>query len=319
MTEVVFGQSACGSLKLAQHYGEGSYPGSAIGVILEEKHPSRKQIREAKKQAEEAARRQWEQAIPLGGNPSDVFCIEAAWSMGEISQLDLGTERIDTLQKLYSIWPEEDTKRKAEETIAASNDALQQIQERFAAGGEIRIWYSQQNPDELCGFYWLLTRLQKDGFTGKIYGVKLPAWSCTEKQVTQYNGWGEISPDQWGTFLPLQRELSSDFIRACSLYWHRLQAENAPLRASVNGNLLSVPASFYDPFILKEIQDQPSPFFEPHVIGKVMGKYQLGISDALIDLRIQRFIDLGCLKENVPAEKGCPSYKRTLEKTADFL
>ena len=34
MIEVVFGDSACGSLKMAQHYGNGKYPGGAIGVIV---------------------------------------------------------------------------------------------------------------------------------------------------------------------------------------------------------------------------------------------------------------------------------------------
>jgi len=34
MLEVVFSDSACGSLKAAQHFGEGKYNGGCIGIIL---------------------------------------------------------------------------------------------------------------------------------------------------------------------------------------------------------------------------------------------------------------------------------------------
>ena len=34
MIEIVFGESACGSLKIAQTYGRGKYRGSAISVFI---------------------------------------------------------------------------------------------------------------------------------------------------------------------------------------------------------------------------------------------------------------------------------------------
>lgn len=34
MIEIVFGESACGSLKMAQHYGRGKYQEGCIGIFI---------------------------------------------------------------------------------------------------------------------------------------------------------------------------------------------------------------------------------------------------------------------------------------------
>ena len=47
MLEIVFSESACGALKLAQRYGEGRYRGGAIGVIARNEdgsEPSREEL-----------------------------------------------------------------------------------------------------------------------------------------------------------------------------------------------------------------------------------------------------------------------------------
>ena len=62
--------------------------------------------------------------------------------------------------------------------------------------------------------------------------------------------------------------------------WRQLQEENAHLRVMLNGQLQSVSEDIYDSFILREIAAQKEEFNMAVVIGKVLGKYQLGISDA---------------------------------------
>ena len=59
MLEIVFSDSACGSLKMAQHYGQGAYPGGCIGVIISRsdgRKPSKREKRAAQREAEEAER-----------------------------------------------------------------------------------------------------------------------------------------------------------------------------------------------------------------------------------------------------------------------
>ena len=55
MLEIVFSESACGALKLAQRYGEGRYRGGAIGVIARNKdgsEPSREELDKLRREAE---------------------------------------------------------------------------------------------------------------------------------------------------------------------------------------------------------------------------------------------------------------------------
>ena len=70
MIEIVFGESACGSLKIAQTYGKGKYRGSAVSVFMRHEDgsvPSSDEMKEAQIQAQEQEHIAWENAIPLGG------------------------------------------------------------------------------------------------------------------------------------------------------------------------------------------------------------------------------------------------------------
>jgi len=63
MIEIVFGESASGSLKVAQGYGKGKYRGGAVSVFIRNTDgtkPTEKEMQDARLQAEEEARRDWE-------------------------------------------------------------------------------------------------------------------------------------------------------------------------------------------------------------------------------------------------------------------
>lgn len=78
MIEIVFGESACGSLKIAQTYGKGKYRGSAVSIFMRHEDgsvPSSDEMKKAQLQAQEQERIAWENAIPLGGKSCDVYCL----------------------------------------------------------------------------------------------------------------------------------------------------------------------------------------------------------------------------------------------------
>ena len=79
MIEIVFGESACGSLKIAQTYGKGKYRGSAVSIFMRHEDgsvPSSDEMKKAQLQAQEQERIAWENAIPLGGKSCDVYCFD---------------------------------------------------------------------------------------------------------------------------------------------------------------------------------------------------------------------------------------------------
>ena len=54
MIEIVFGESACGSLKIAQTYGKGKYRGSAVSIFMRHEDgsvPSSDEMKKAQLQA----------------------------------------------------------------------------------------------------------------------------------------------------------------------------------------------------------------------------------------------------------------------------
>ncbi len=62
----------------------------------------------------------------------------------------------------------------------------------------------------------------------------------------KYSGTGEMEPGAARYFYERRRQLGKAEQSGLADEWLRLQEENAPLRAIVRGNLMSVPADFYD-------------------------------------------------------------------------
>ena len=321
MVEVVFGASACGSLRQAQHYGKGPWRSPVFGVVLgstDGQPPSPKELRAAQRRAEEQSRREWEEAVPLGGEPRDIYCLELALSMGDISEEMPGPLRQQALEDLVrGTCPAEEARQQAQRLWEESQEALSAVVARSVAGETVRVWYSQQ-PDELCGMYFLLERLESAGATGPVSLVKLPQWEeRSDGTLVHRIGWGEVGPGEWGrlaaaayTPSPVRRH----FFANC---WRDLRWKNAPLRAVVNGQLMGVPVDFYDGFIRWEIAAADREFHQAHVIGQVLGRGPR-IGDAWVALRMEEMIRTGLLEVVSQAPPDGPAYRRILRRTEAF-
>ena len=73
--------------------------------------------------------------------------------------------------------------------------------------------------------------------------------------------------------------------------WSELVEDNTPLRAVVNGKVLSVPDDFYDFLIWKWLKDVP--LKEARLIGNILGYSQIGIGDWWYARRIEYYIEQG--------------------------
>ncbi len=283
MIEVVFSENAYGSLKAAQHFGKSKNPdGQGVATV----------------------------------NPADVFAICVGWSMGDISDMEIGDGRLKVVEQEFSFWSRsDDAQRYIEERMDTAKSSLQEILRRSAQGELVRIWYSH-NPEEICGCYWLMAHLWKISDRGLVYTVKLPEWEVAESGTFRaYTAWGDIAPGNWSRYLPLQQEVKPAVLDAFSLRWMILREENAPLRVHLNGRLQSAPKAIYDGFILSELRSQKSEFSEAKLIGDILGKYQLGIGDVWIALRIEHFIREGMLEVISPPDPDGPVYRRMLRRS----
>ncbi|MEG1061024.1 MAG: DUF3658 domain-containing protein [Oscillospiraceae bacterium] len=317
MIEIVFSDSACGSLKAAQHYGQGKYIGGCTGVIFSNKdgsEPTQEQMKNAQKTAEEQIRLEWEKATPMGGNPQDVFGFHLMLSIGDIQKEDFANRRQKAIDTLWSIYPD-DPSDVPLDIATELKETLSSILDRAMRGEDIRIWYSNQ-PDEYCGLYWIMSELKPfEAQLGAVYIVKLPEYEYRDNNaIVSCTAWGEVSPGEWYRYMALAEMTTSVFRRHCAEKWAALQAENAPLRAVLNGKPVSVPENIYDNFILREIEAECDEFHEANLIGRVLGKYQLGIGDAWVALRIEKMIRDGKLTIVSAAAKDRPIYHKMLRK-----
>lgn len=318
MVEVVFSESAKGSLKVAQHYGEGPYHGNVAVAACGDGPDMPQSARErAERAALERVRWEWEQAVPMGGSAKDVLGIDLGWSIGRISEDGIGEERRQVLEQQFAVWSPADAAEMAEESIRNNQKALDEILQRSADGDSVRIWYSH-NPDEMCGLYWMLAQIQKLPEHGEVSMVRLPDWEINvDGDVFIPISWGEISPGEWGKHLSRQEKVSPALLSGCAMRWRQLQEENADLRVVLNGRLQSAPADLYDSFILRELEAQPKECNEAQAIGNVLGKYHLGIGDGWVALRIQAFIRKGMYEVISPAAPDQPVYRQKLRRLYD--
>lgn len=318
MIEIVFSDSACGSLKMAQHFGEGKYSGGCVGVIVSHRdgsHPTRKEIKKAKHQVEVKSRLAWEKAVPMGGNAADVYGLQLELSIGDIADHQFELHRQQTLEHLFSIYPNDEGLEASKDIMKRITLNLKAIQKEVEEGQAVRIWYSNQ-PDELCGLYWFINQLRQwNKLENGVYLIKLPEWEISENgNMVQKFGWGDVAPEEWNHYLRWQQLASPSFKQYCNSSWRNLQNENAPLRAILNGHLVSVQENIYDSFIHREIAQEDETFQEAMIIGRVLGKYHLGIGDGWVALRIEEMIQTGVLEIISGTTKDMPVYHRTLKK-----
>ena len=226
----------------------------------------------------------------------DVFCFADDLSMGNIENV-LSEKRLDSIGKTSL------------ETIQNTKETLNLLIQKCQSQEAIRIWYSNY-PNEYCGMCWLIYELKKRmAKLPQIFLILLPNQVESENTIRKYMGWNEVHSKKLHNFLSLQKEAIPAFIDSAAFEWEKLQKENTMLRVCINGTIQSVPENFYDFFIEKEMAKMDDEFYEPALMGNVLGKYQLGIRDTWIAIRMDKMIEEGKL---VVIKKG---NRRILKKT----
>ena len=312
MLEVVFSNSAAGTMAVA--IGHKRYIGGATSVIISDGAVSEEEREKFQRQAEERERFGWENAVPLEGDRKDIVNLPLALSVGNISEAGIGLERESALSLLLSILPDMASEIVAE-LLNTSRKNYATLLEKAQNGEPIRVWVGRE-PDDVCGLYWLIEQLRPIGFDKlDVTIVELPIWETRlDGCVIQYNGWGEVEPYHLGRMALLGKKLPANYLRGLANRWRELQQENSSLRAVINGKLVSVSETLYDTFILRELDTQADEFKEGMLVGQVLGKYQLGIGDGWVALRVEQFIKDGLLIPVTSPAPNTPIYHRILKK-----
>lgn len=322
MLEIVFDECSAAGLKMAQHYGEGSAPTGDIGVSIKPASPddpplSEQQMQEVLRHALETERRRWEKAVPLGGNPGDVLALPGRWDIGPLAGGFDGPARREVLIRLLDTWPQSDPAPEAEKLLEQVRTSLQRILAAGREGEPLRVWVSDLANDA-CGLRWLMNELYKAESRSEVSLVALPRYDCRPDQevICEHRGWFEAGPGEWGRFVPQAQAVTPLLCRVLAKEWRRLEAEDAPLRAVVNGQPVSVAADFFDPFLRRALAKLPATFRGGELISQMIVDYPNVSRDGLVWLRMQALIADGTLEQLAEPRPDCPRYDCLLRQTA---
>lgn len=218
-----------------------------------------------------------------GNNEQNILCIGFHLDIGEIRSEIEGRERRHECVKLNPSM--ETNEEEMNQFMRRQKKDFQTLISEAGKGKSIRIWKSD-TPSSVSGLAFVCYALRH--IDCKITVVPLPEFVESEGTLVSYSDWSEVPPKEMHTFLSFERELHPFEKGHYSMIWDDLRKENAPLRAVVNGQLISVPEDFYDHIILKTIPDKE--FEMQTVVGELMG-YSLGVTDSWFIHRINELID----------------------------
>ena len=286
MLELCFSQSARGGLRCAQHCGGGGRKVFGVIVGRDDGRPAtRKEIRQAQKQAQQKREALDREAIPLGGTPSDVLGLSLGLDMGDIRE-PLGEARRELLRRWYD-GNDEAADQDWQETLESA-DRLRAC----GTGDAVRIWVDH-TPSSACGLLHAASLLKDT--KAAVHVVALPPWRERPDGVVEtYLGWGEVEPELFGQFLSREEPVPPVALGAMAHRWEALRQENAPLRAVVNGQVRSVGEDFYDGLIRKHIPEGQTKI--ALIIGDVLGWEKPGIGDIWLVERIRWMLSAGELR-----------------------
>lgn len=246
----------------------------------------------------------------------DILCLPLYLHIGDIREENFWEERVRVLDRLVSVYP--DCSELAQTIVERAAEDLQCFAARINAGENVRIWTSR-SPDDASGYVWFCGWINSLPAHGAVRCVHLPWFEEREDgSIVLRSGCQEIDPDTWAQIAAHEMLLPDTLCAMMQYEWERLQIAGMPLRAIINGRLVAVPETFYDFLLIREIALQPEVFNEAVAIGRLLGEYQLGISDAWLGLRFEAMIAAHWLEPvSSPPAEG-PSYHRQLKKLVPF-
>ena len=275
MIEILFGESEAGSMKAAKNkIVIGKVNGPASVWMAGKKTPPSKPFTG------------W-----IEGASEKVICLGFMMDIGNIKEPMESPYRRELIYSMYAQnqWEQdEEIEKELKNAGDVYTKELYRLKDFLDHGEAVRIWYSDA-PYSRCGFYSLCQILKE--YENEISVVKLPEYITREKEIVSYQSWSEVSAEEFAGFLPYEKPLSKEEVRMYAALWSELVEDNTPLRAVVNGKVLSVPDDFYDFLIWKWLKDVP--LKEARLIGNILGYSQIGIGDWWYARRIEYYIEQG--------------------------
>ncbi len=191
--EIVFGPSACGSLRVAQ------FTGNCPDFMICEPNKIDESLHDKIEEMNQRTRNDWYNSTPVGGRAEDIICLEYDLEYGDISEKIPSSKRYQSIyQMVNTMYPRNDeedvAKGWADSVMKKNRRSLRDLNSAIKIDAPIRIWYSS-SPSEINGFYWLMHYLDSKKHYTKVSNIFLPPnyWDGNG----QCNAWPQLNSCHW--------------------------------------------------------------------------------------------------------------------------
>ena len=228
--------------------------------------------------------------------PKDGEVVVFAGDLSEGPLLDLmegAKERRRAWRGLYKLSPEI-----FQEVAAVYQQAFARVVRAAREKEAVRVWLMPDDPEDLCGFC-CLCRILRDSDV-PLQAVLLPRWEEKEGSLICYRNSGEYDPNRYRALCAGAFPVSRQVKRAAADRWDACVAENAPLRAVVNGRLTGAPQDLYDSALRESFPQGEFPL--ALLLGRALARAP-GASIRWLFLRVLKMIQEGELCTLSPAEE----------------
>lgn len=172
-------------------------------------------------------------------------------------------------------------------------------------GMDVRIWVSH-TAESMCGLLHLCSYLVDK--PNKVFVVDPPRFIPGWTRLGFLNGWEQCHPEDLARYISNTQELNREEIHIFSERWNVLKKENAPLRALISGNVVSVEEDFYDFILRKNIPDGE---FRQSDIIRDFYEDDVSVGTYWLDRRVEHMIEEGELHI---VKDSKDQYKRILKR-----
>ena len=174
---------------------------------------------------------------------------------------------------------------------SADQAAITHLKAAIHANRALRIWWTDV-PNDVIGLWWLADLCAKQKLSIQQVHVPTIFPHATQPALYKITKLGELDPDSLDSLVKNTTTLSVRDLTAFSYGWQNLHSASNEVRILLNGELLSVPETYFDPLILAKVKTPPKTFPEHvKVIGRLLGEYQISLPDWWWHYRLQQLFD----------------------------
>lgn len=275
MTELVFCEKPRRRAENGQGHAAGHRAARRALYAVRGRHPNQRRVRKGVAGA----------GVP--GTAGEVACLALGLSMGDIS----GLPGHDAARRIYRCW----------RNTAVCRTRCRECARKHAHRAPLPWTPWPRRPRRsrgMCAYGLAPRRMRRAALFAcsllrhapcRVSAVVLGGlYTGPQGTLVQLSSGGEASPEALGGFLKEERPLDAPLLGTLPGMWEALKHENAPLRAIVNGRLMSVPEHFYDTWLLRAIPRTGS-FRAAVPVGRALAAVP-GVGDAVFIRRMRAML-----------------------------